>query len=119
MEKNNNRWGDIYDALKAAGYDVYSPSQHTGDCLKRYIVVKIETSSQIQRYSSVSQQYDILMYIPKDEYSQFEDFVADVKKVMKTLEPMIKPLNYQTPSYYDDSVKGHMISMLYRNSRKL
>lgn len=119
MAASSNRWGDIYKALQTAGFDVYAPGQHQGECTKRYVVVKIYTSARINKYSSVSQQYDILMYIPKDEYSEFEDFVANVKQAMKVLEPMIMPLYSQTPSYYDDEVKGHMISMQYRNSRKL
>jgi hypothetical protein len=119
MEESSNRWGDIYKHLKSKGFDVYAPSQHIGECTSRYIVVKIIGSSQIGSLSSVSQQYDILMYIPKEEYSQLEDFIASVKQSMKELEPMIMPLYSQTPSFYDDAVKGHMVSIQYRNSRKV
>lgn len=117
--QSSNRWGDIYDALTEDGFDVYEPAQHQGECTKRYIVVKLDTCPRISNYSSVSQYYDLMLYIPKGEYSQFEDFVAAVKQSMKKLEPMIMPLHSQTASYYDDGVKGHMISIQYRNSRKL
>ena len=115
----NNRWGDIYLHLKSKGFDVYAPAQHTGECLSRYVVVKITESTQIGSFSSLSQYYDILLYIPKDEYSEFEDFVLSVENAMKELKPMIMPLNSRTPSFYDDAVKGHMISIQYRNSRKM
>lgn len=44
--------------------------------------------------------------------------VQEVKKAMKALEPMILPYGSQTPSYYDDSVKAHMISIEYKNYKK-
>lgn len=116
---SSNRWADICDVLKEAGYKVYSPAQHEGECKERYIVVKISSSYKVNDYSSVQPQYDIMLYIPKNEYSQFEDFLQDVKNVLKKLEPMIMPLHSQTPSYYDDQVKGHMISIQYRNNRKI
>lgn len=119
MSVNYNRWGDIYNHLKASGFDVYSPAQHEGECLSKYIVVKLLGSSRISYFSSVSQQYDILIYVPRTEYSEIEDFVASVKQAMKKLEPMIMPMESQTPTFYDDSVKGHMVSIQYRNSRKL
>lgn len=119
MEENNNRWGDIYKHLKSKGFDVYAPSQHIGECTSKYVVVKILGSSKIGDFSSVSQQYDILMYMPKYEYSQFEDFIASVKQAMEELQPMIMPMYTQTQSFYDDTVKGHMVSIQYRNSRKI
>lgn len=115
----SNRWADIYRHLESKGFDVYPPSRHKGECTSRYIVLKIDQSMQVGTFSSVSQSYDILLYIPNDEYSQLEDFVADFKTAMKELEPMIMPEHYQTPAYYDESVNGHMVSIRYRNSRKL
>lgn len=117
--QSSNRWGDIYGALADDGFDVYEPAQHKGECTKRYVVVKLDTCLQVPNCSSVSQRYDILLYIPVGEYSQLEDFIADVKRSMKKLEPMIMPMHSQTLPYYDDGVKGHMVSIQYRNSRKL
>jgi len=117
--QSSNRWGDIYDVLTEDGFDVYEPAQHQGECTKRYVVVALDACSRISNYSSVSQRYDIMLYIPRGQYSQLEDFVAAVKQSMKKLEPMIIPMHSQTPPYYDDGVKGHMVSIQYRNSRKL
>lgn len=116
---SDNRWGDIYKTLKEAGHDVYSPGQHVGECLTPYVVIKISTALQYQDFSSLQYSYDVLIYVPKDEYSYLESYVECVKQDMKKLQPMIMPLNTQTPSYYDDTIKGHMISVQYRNVRKL
>lgn len=116
---SNNRWADIFRHLESKGFDVYPPSRHKGECISRYIVLKVDQSMRVGNFSSVSQSYDIMLYIPNDEYSQLEDFIADFKAAMKELEPMIMPEYYQTPSYYDESVNGHMVSIRYRNSRKI
>lgn len=116
---SKSRWADIYNLLKRKGFKVYSPAQHEGECTEKYIVVKLGTLQRANDFSSVQYQYDLMLYVPKDEYSELEPFVEDVKKVMKELEPMIKPLNSQTGSFYDDIVKGHMVSIQYSNYRKL
>lgn len=115
----SSRWKDISNFLTSAGYDVYSPAQHEGECTSRYIVLKVGTFTGVAGISSARYVYDLMVYVPKDEYSQLEEFVEEVKKTMKGMEPMIKPSNTQTGSYYDDSVKGHMISIQYTNARKL
>lgn len=116
---SNSRWGDIYNKLKEKGFDVYAPAQHEGECVAPYVVVKVGNLMQVGSFSSVQYFYDILCYIPKDEYSTLENYVEEVKKAMKELQPMIMPIHTQTGSYYDDGVKGHMISIQYRNNRKL
>lgn len=114
-----SRWADIYKHLKSKGFDVYEPARHTGECVSKYIVLKVLGFDRVNNLSSISQQYDVLMYVPKDEYSELEPFVDSVRQAMKELEPMIMPLHSMTPPFYDDSVKGHMVSMQYRNSRKI
>lgn len=116
---SNSRWSDIYDLLKKKGIDVYSPGQHEGECISKYVVVKIGTLQRANDFSSVQYQYDLMLYVPKDEYSTLEAFVEEIKEYMKDLYPMIRPLNSQTGSFYDDTVKGHMISVQYYNYRKL
>ena len=119
MVTGYNRWGDIYKTLKSAGFDVYSPAQHEGECITPYIVIAVSSVAAIGNFSSTQNLYDLMLYIPRDSYSMLEDYTESVKQAMKSLEPGIKPVNYQTPPYYDDSVKGHMVSIQYRNNRKL
>ena len=116
---SNSRWADIYKLLEQKGLNVYSPAQHEGECIERYVVIKLGTLQRANDFSSVMYQYDLMLYVPKDEYSSLEPFVEEVKGYMKELYPMIRPMNSQTGSFYDDTVKGHMVSVQYYNYRKL
>lgn len=113
------QWKSIYTQLSEDGIDVYSPAQHQGECITPYTVVKVRTVSGIAEYSSVQAFYDLMCYVPKDQYSTLEDYVDRVKTSMKKLYPMIVYDKFETESYYDESVKGHMISIQYRNNKKL
>ena len=113
----DSRWQDIYLQLNNS-FDVYSPGTKVGECTSKYIVVKNDGSSQHASFSSDVDMYAVMCYVPKDAYSTLEPFVQEVKKAMKALEPMILPYGNQTPSYYDDSVKAHMISIEYKNYKK-
>lgn len=119
FEYSDSRWQDIYLHLKRAGFDVYSPGIKVGECTSAYLVVKNDGSSKHISFSTDIDLYAIMCYVPKDKYSTLELLVQKVKKSMKELEPMIKPYGSQTPSYYDDSVKAHMISIEYKNYKKL
>lgn len=119
FEYSDSRWQDIYLHLKRAGFDVYSPGTKIGECTSAYLVVKNDGSSKHINFSTDVDLYAIMCYVPKDKYSTLELLVQKVKKSMKELEPMIKPYGSQTPSYYDDSIKAHMISIEYKNYKKL
>lgn len=114
-----SRIQDIYLHLKEQGFEVYFPAQKVGECLSPYVVVKDATTSKYLEYSSTVTYYDIMCYIPKNHFSKLEPFVESVKIAMKGLVPMIKPTYSQTQSYYDDSVKAHMMSVQYKNYRKI
>lgn len=118
MSDNSSRWQDIYDHLKKAGFDVYSPGQHRGECVSPYVVVKDQGGTRLGNFTSMKHLYDILCYVPKDKFSTLEVFVLSVKKSMMGLYPMIRPAHYETPSFYDDTNKSHMISVQYLNYRK-
>lgn len=115
----DSRWQDIFLHLKKVGFDVYSPGTKVGECTKEYIVVKNDGSSKLPTVSSDSDLYAVMCYVPKESYSRLEPMVQEVKKAMKGLEPMILPYGSQTPSYYDDSYKAHMISIEYKNYKKI
>ena len=114
-----SRIQDTYLHLKEQGFEVYFPAQKVGECLSPYVVVKDATTSKYLEYSSTVTYYDLMCYTPKDHFSELEPFVESVKVAMKGLVPMIKPTYSQTQSYYDDSVKAHMISVQYKNYRKI
>ena len=115
----DSRWQDIFLHLKKARFDVYSPGTKVGECTEEYIVVKNDGSSKHPTVSSDNDLYAVMCYVPKENYSRLEPMVQEVKKAMKGLEPMILPYGSQTPSYYDDSYKAHMISIEYKNYKKI
>lgn len=119
FEYNESRWQDIFLHLQSEGFDVYSPGMKTGECTSPYLVVKNDGSSKHIAFSTDVDLYAVLCYVPKEKYSSLEPLVQRVKKSMRGLEPMIKPYGSQTPSYYDDSLKAHMISIEYKNYKKL
>lgn len=117
--QTESRWGDIYTHLQAKGHDVYSPGVKTGECTKQYIVIKEDGSTKHQSCDTDVDLYAVMCYVPKLNYSKLEPLVQKIKADMHELEPMIKPNGIQTPSFYDDSVKAHMISIGYKNYKKM
>lgn len=113
------RFMDIYKHLLNNGVEVYSPSQKTGECTAPYTVIKDAGTTQYNGFSSTQTLYDVMCYVPKDRFTELEKYVAQVKKLMQQLKPMIMPTYFETASFYDDSVKAHMISIQYRNMRKV
>lgn len=112
-------WKRIYLHLKNSGFDVYSPAQHEGECTSPYVVIRTSTRSRINNFSSTDTLYDFLCYVPKDSYSILESFKESVKDALKGLYPMLVDNYYETPAFYDDTIKGHMISMEYKVHRKI
>lgn len=114
-----SQWQNIYRHLKAQGIDVYHPGQHQGECVSPYTVVKDAGVNPLSSFSSTQALYDVMCYVPQAQFSTLEPYVEKVKEAMKGLYPAIIPVNFQTASFLDDTVKGHMISIQYRNNRKL
>lgn len=114
-----SRWQDIFYQLKADGFDVNSPGVKVGECKAPYVVVANSGSSRRAGISTDEDYYSIMCYVPKQRYSGLEVLVQEVKASMKKLSPMILPYGTQTPSYYDDGVKAHMISIEYKNYKKM
>lgn len=110
---------DIYKHLSDNGIEVYSPTQKKGECTSPYVVLKDAGTIKIAGLSSTQTIYDVMCYVPKDRFTLLEKYVHQVKQIMSKLQPMIMPLFIETASFYDDSVEAHMISVQYRNNRKI
>lgn len=115
----DSRWADINDCLIKAGFEIHSPGTKVGECTSQYIVVKDDGSTKHLGVSTVDQLYAVMCYVPRMRYSDLEVMVRKVKAALRELEPMIVFNGNQTPSYYDDSVKAHMISIEYVNYRTM
>lgn len=114
-----SRWQDIFLHLQKSGFDVYSPGIKVGECKSEYIVVKNDGSSRHTSFSTDNDFYSVMCYVPQNRYSDLEPLVQRVKRSMKELEPMILPYGSQTASFYDDGYKAHMVSIEYKNYKKI
>lgn len=119
FDSDESRWGDIFNTLKRNGFDVYAPGVKAGECTAPYVVVKDGGTNRHATVSSDVALYVVMCYVPKQKYSLLEPFVNSVRKAMNSIEPMLLYDGSLTPSFYDDSVKAHMVSINYRNYRKL
>ena len=119
FQPEESRWQDIYTCLENAGFEVYPPGIKVGDCTREYVVIKNDGSTRHPSLSTDMDLYSVMCFVPKNKYSTLEPLVQKVKKAMKGIETMIIPYGMQTPSYYDDSYKAHMISIEYVNYKKM
>ncbi len=113
-----NKLRKIYDVLKANGIDCYYQGTHKGECLKPYVVIRSSGSMLDSMVSSEWMLFDIMCYVPYGQYSFLEEYVLKVKRTMKQLFPLLFYNGNQTESFYDEDVKGYMISFQYQNIRK-
>lgn len=109
----------IKDTLSSDGTETYFPGQKKGECINKYIVIKMDGSAQEVTVSSERPLYTIMCYVPENNYSMLESFVYETKNKMKHLFPMLMYIGNETPSFYDNNIKAHMISFQYIGCRKL
>ena len=112
-------WQTLFNHLQNKGVTVFSPGQHQGECTSPYVVISNQGLNRPKSYSSTQTRYDLMCYVPQNRYSELESFVEQIKDHMRELYPQFKPLNFETGSFLDDTVKGHMISVQYGLNRKL
>lgn len=107
----------IISVLKNNKIDAFPPATKKGECKKEYVVVKNSGSSQIGNLSSEVHYIDILCYVPQNKYTTLETFKKNVKKIIHdNLYPRVMETGSETIDYYDEEIKGHMVSFMLRNS---
>lgn len=111
-------WKLIHRHLKNSGFSVFSPGQHSGDCVEPYVVVNIGSAVPFNSLTTIQTPYDILCYVPKEQFSTLEGYVNSVESCLKQC-PFLKSSHYRTPAYYDEDIKGHMISTQFVNYRRM
>lgn len=114
----STRVEDIFNHLKNDNIEVYFPEQHIGEVKSKYVVVRQQGENQFNDYSSIVASIDLYLYVPRNNYSELQDFIDKIKESMKKMKPMIKFTDYVSPSYYDDQIKGHTVTMTYEYYRK-
>lgn len=112
------RWEDIFTHLEKAGFDVYPPATKQNECTKMYIVIRYAGTADVLTVSSNRALFDLLVYVPKHEYSKIETYIRDIQKCMDELFPLFRPVHTIDTPFFDDDVKGWMVSMSYENYQK-
>ena len=113
---------NITDWLKEHGIDAYLPGQHVGSCKSRYVVVRpAGVSRPLAGYTSTTSTYELLCYVPKNEGSQLEDYVWQVKRIMAGLKEhmSVRDAYRDGPHFPDEDIDAHMMYVTYTAWRKL
>lgn len=120
FESANSRLQDLYHILKDGGFDVYMPDVKEGDCLSPYLVIKNDGGTKHSNYSTNIDLYSVMCYVPRRSYSQLEPLMVRVRNYMKeNARPLFDETGEVSPSYFDQDLNAHMISIEYRNYKKI
>lgn len=109
----------IREHLRNEGFETYYPTQHKGECTTEYVVVKYSGATQHSSVSSDMPIYELLCYVPEENYSRIVEFVEEVKEAMRGMFPLVRQSGNETSSFYDEKIKAHMVSVEYVNYRKI
>lgn len=114
-----NMWETIQTALEGEGIKTYPPGAKTDECKSKYVVLKESGSARVGNFTSEYVYYDFMLYVPKNKYNTLDDFEKEVKDAInKTVYPTIIPMGSNDSDFYDDEIKAHMRSFMYRNVRR-
>lgn len=113
-----SRIQDLFMILKNNGFDVYFQGQKEGDCISPYVVVKSDGGTKHMEFSTDVANYSVLCYVPQNAFSTIEVFTKKVKDAIATKKPLFRLSGYESPSLFDDTVKGYVVSVGYLNYRK-
>lgn len=62
------------------------------------------------------QYWEVMCYVPSTSMLALDKLVSDVEKTLSTLE--VELTNNNTPEFYDNDLKGYMISVEFRTMRR-
>lgn len=119
MDEKKSVLKQIRENLRKHGFETYYPTQHDGDCLTEYVVIAFSGTVDLVDVSSVVDTYEIMCYVPKNRYSKLMELSESVRVAMRDVFPLVRETGNQTTSYYDEDVKGHMLTIEYANYRKI
>ncbi|WP_315114548.1 hypothetical protein [uncultured Clostridium sp.] len=104
---------EIYLNLKSKGFDVYAPEQKRDKCIKPYVVIKengqFAMAGNVAGYNLVQ----IFCYYPKDQCSQLEFFVDNVKTALDKID-FLRPTGNRSPVLFFEEIQAYGQSMEYQ-----
>ena len=104
----------VFDNIKQNNIDVYPPNAHKGEVKNKYVVLTDGGRTQTSNFTSQTVLLDVLIYVPANRFTDLDTFADEVKKHVDELYPLVIPTGYETPAFYDDTIKGWMKSVEYR-----
>jgi len=112
-------WKKIYSHLKAKGFAVYSPGQHTGLCASSYVVLKDSGSNAFAGTNQVGYALmDVIIYHPAGKYSTLGDYVKSIRSAMKEI-PEARFTGYETPVLMEEEKQGYTTSLQYQIMKRI
>lgn len=108
-------WKAIFRHLKESGYDVYPPGIKEGVCTSRYIVVRNAGRSKVPGISSDRAYYDVMLYMPRNKYSEIEIEGRHLMECMDKLFPLVRPTRQVEIPFWDYEINGYQTSFEYVN----
>lgn len=108
-------WKTIFRHLKQNGYDVYPPGLKEGEASSIYVVVRNAGRTKVPGHSSDRQYYDLMLYVPRNRYSEIEIESRKLTKCLDKLFPLIRATRHTEIPYWDYEVKAWQTSHEYVN----
>lgn len=117
-EEEFSVWKTIFRHLESEGYDVYPPGIKEGEVTDVYLVVRNEGATEVFGYSTDSYFYDIMLYYPRNRYSDTDILVRQLKESMDKLFPLVRPTRTIDAPFWDYEINGWQVSVEYVNYAK-
>ena len=91
----------------------YSIGQHQGKCTSPFVVISDEGERGISGYSITYKEIDLILVYPLGKYSQIDDYIENVKNVMKDYKRG-KWTREQSDIIIDKEKEAYIVALTYR-----
>ena len=91
----------------------YSIGQHQGKCTSPFVVISDEGERGISGYSITYKEIDLILVYPYGKYSQIDDYIENVKNVMKNYKRG-KWTREQSDIIIDKEKEAYIVALTYR-----
>ena len=91
----------------------YSIGQHQGKCSSPFVVISDEGERGISGYSITYKEIDLILVYPLGKYSQIDDYIENVKNVMKDYRRG-KWTREQSDIIIDKEKEAYIVALTYR-----
>lgn len=105
--------------LKNDGLEPYPPGVQRGQCKKPYVVVKDDIQNPMAGSNKVGYKIiDLIIFYPKNRYSEIDDYKRKVKTSMNKLN-FIRKTGNETPVMIDEARNAYTTSIEYMIHKRI